>query len=346
MSYLIPNQLENNQINPFIESDPSMIDSSHILPRLSSSIINNSKLESKIIDVYEENFINEIKRIGTYLKQYTYIGMDTEFPGIVYPCPTNNSDFYYQYIKANVDKLNLIQLGITLTNSKGERPPNTSTWQFNLKFDKDKENHSSESISLLENCGINFFRIKNEGIPYDLFGEYLTTSDMVLNENITWISFNGLSDFAYLLKALTGDLLPDTVEEFLDLLKLYFPNAYDIKYLINENEAYKGGLNKISKELNIERHGEVHQAGSDSLVTSQVFLKLIENNSININDLNFGKNILFGIGEGADDAETFSYTKFAPGLDMSFLFHNINNNINIKRQNGNNNMNNNNRQNY
>jgi CCR4-NOT transcription complex subunit 7/8 len=346
MSYLIPNQIENNQINPFIESDPSMIDSSHILPRLSSSIINNSKLESKIIDVYEENFINEIKRIGTYLKQYTYIGMDTEFPGIVFPCPTNNSDFYYQYIKANVDKLNLIQLGITLTNSKGERPPNTSTWQFNLKFDKDKENHSTESISLLENCGINFFRTKNEGIPYDLFGEYLTTSDMVLNENITWISFNGLSDFAYLLKALTGDLLPDTVEEFLDLLKLYFPNAYDIKYLINENEAYKGGLNKISKELNIERHGEVHQAGSDSLVTSQVFLKLIENNSININDLNFGKNILFGIGEGADDAETFSYTKFAPGLDMSFLFHNINNNINIKRQNGNNNMNNNNRQNY
>ena len=85
----------------------------------------------------------------------------------------------------------------------------------------------------------------------------------------------------------------------------------------------------------------MHQAGSDSLVTSQVFLKLIENNSININDLNFGKNILFGIGEGADDAETFSYTKFAPGLDMSFLFHNINNNINIKRQNGNNHMNNN-----
>jgi DNA polymerase III epsilon subunit-like protein len=109
--------------------------------------------------------------------------------------------------------------------------------------------------------------------------------------------------------------------------------------LINENEIYKGGLNKIAKELNIERHGEVHQAGSDSLVTSQVFLKLIENNSINKNDLNFGKNILFGIGEGADDSETFSYTKFAPGLDLSFLFHNINNSLNIKKNNMNNNMN-------
>ena len=162
---------------------------------------------------------------------------------------------------------------------------------------------------------------------------------MVLNENLTWISFNGLSDFAYLLKALTGDNLPNTPEKFLELLKTYFPNAYDIKYLINENEVYKGGLNKIAKELNIERHGEVHQAGSDSLVTSQVFLKLIENNSINKNDLNFGKNVLFGIGIGADDSETFSYTKFAPGLDISSLYHNINNNLSQKRQIGMNNIN-------
>ena len=332
MNYLPTNQIDNNtQINNFFENDGSLIDSSHILPRLSSSVINNSKLESKIIEVYEENFIREIKRIGKYLKQYSYIGMDTEFPGVVYPCPKSSPDFYYQYVKANVDKLNLIQLGITLTNSKGERPPNTSTWQFNLRFDKDKESHSTESISLLENCGINFDRLKQEGIPQTLFGEYLLLSGMVLNENLTWISFNGLSDFAYLLKALTGDFLPDTGDEFLELMKIYFPNAYDIKYLINENEIYKGGLNKIAKELNIERHGEVHQAGSDSLVTSQVFLKLIENNSINKNDLNFGKNILFGIGDGADDIETFSYTKFAPGLDINSLFHNINSNLNQKR---------------
>lgn len=333
MSYQFPNPKENDQPNNFIDNDPSYSDSSHILPRLPSSVINNSKLESKIIDVYEENFTQEIKRIGKYLKQYSYIGMDTEFPGIVYPCQSNSQDFYYQYIKTNVDKLNLIQLGITLTNSKGERPPNTSTWQFNLKFDRDKEVHSSESISLLENCGINFNRIKTEGIPYELFGEYLTVSGMVLNEDLTWISFNGLSDFAYLLKSLTGDLLPNTIEDFTKLMNIFFPKAYDIKYLINDNETYKGGLNKIAKELNIERHGEVHQAGSDSLVTSQVFLKLIENNSINKDDLNFGKNVLFGIGEGADDSETFSYTKFAPNLDISFLFHSINNNINQKRQN-------------
>ena len=292
-----------------------------------------TKNEDKIIEVYQDNFIKEIKRVGKYLKQYSYIGMDTEFPGVVYPCNSINSDFYYQFIKVNVNKLKLIQLGITLTNAKGEQPPNTAIWQFNLKFDIDKDIHSQESITLLNNSGINFNKIKKEGISHSLFAEYLTVSGMVLNNNVTWISFNGLSDFAYLLKLLIGDLLPNNSNDFLDLMKIYFPNAYDIKYLINENELYKGGLNKIANELNIERKGEVHQAGSDSLITSQVFFKLIENNTINNNDLNFGKNILYGIGQGADDIETFSYTKFSPGIDISILFSNINHDANLRKKN-------------
>ena len=327
MNYINSNNIENNNKNQ-IDQNPMSI--SNISPNSISS--KSNKLEEKIIEVYQDNFIKEIKRIGKYLKQYPYIGMDTEFPGVVYLCTSNNSDFYYQYIKANVDKLKLIQLGITLTNAKGERPPNTATWQFNLNFDYENDAHSTESISLLYNSGINFTKLKKEGISHRLFAEYLTVSGMVLNENIVWISFNGFSDFAYLLKLLTGDALPDNTNEFLELLKIYFPNAYDIKYLIKENELYKGGLNKISKELNIERKGEVHQAGSDSLVTSEVFFKLIENNTITKNDINFGKNIMYGIGEGSDDNETFLYTKFAPGVDISTLLNNINQDVNLRRQ--------------
>jgi CCR4-NOT transcription complex subunit 7/8 len=336
MNFLSPSNLENANQN---QANQNTMNSLYNTPSKSTSSINN-KFEEKIIDVYQDNFIKEIKRIGKYLKQYPYIGMDTEFPGIVYPCTSTNSDFYYQYIKTNVDKLKLIQLGITLTNAKGEKPPNTTTWQFNLKFDYENDAHSTDSISLLYNCGINFNKLKKEGISHRLFAEYLTISGMVLNENIVWISFNGFSDFAYLLRLLTGDILPDNTNEFLELLKIYFPNAYDIKYLIKENDSYKGGLVKISKELNIERKGEVHQAGSDSLVTSEVFFKLIENNSISKNDINYGKNIMYGIGEGADDSETFTYTKFAPGIDISVLLHNINQDVNLRRQNINN-MNNN-----
>ena len=342
MNYLTSNNKENNNINQKGQNIMINTTTSSISPKSQSNIINSNRLEEKIIEVYQDNFVKEIKRIGKYLKQYPYIGMDTEFPGVVYPCPSNNPDFYYQFIKINVDNLKLIQVGINLTNSKGEQPPNTTTWQFNLKFDYEKDPNSSESIKLLYNSGIDFNKLKNDGIPHKLFAEYLTVSGMVLNENIYWISFNGFSDFAYLLKLLTGDFLPNNCEEFLALMKTYFPNAYDIKYLIMENEIYKGGLSKIAKELDIERKGVVHQAGSDSLVTSEVFFKLIENNTISRNDLNAGINVMYGIGDGADDSETILYTKFCQGMNVSDLMNNINQGVNLRRQNNINNVNNNN----
>ena len=94
MNFLSPSNLENTNQN---QSNQNTMNSIYNTPSKSTSSINN-KFEEKIIDVYQDNFIKEIKRIGKYLKQYPYIGMDTEFPGIVYPCTSTNSDFYYQYI--------------------------------------------------------------------------------------------------------------------------------------------------------------------------------------------------------------------------------------------------------
>jgi len=301
--------------------------------------INYRNQSNRIKEVYSDNFIQEIKNISNYLNQYPYVGMDTEFPGVIYPCPVATEDFYYVYTKVNVDKLKLIQLGITLTNDKGEYPPGTCTWQFNLNFDVEKDQHSNESISMLYNSGIDFKLMKNKGISHSLFAEYLLISDLVLNEKITWICFNGSSDFAYLLKYLINNQLPQEEKEFIDLINLYFPNIYDIKYLVNDSETYKGGLNKLAKELDVERSGEIHQAGSDSQVTSDVFFRLVRNNVISQNELNEGKNIIYGIGEGNNMTETFNYTQFESGLDISYLYQSIGNNMLLYKNNNNKNMN-------
>ena len=50
--------------------------------------------------------------------------------------------------------------------------------------------------------------------------------------------------------------------------------------------------------MDIERSGKIHQAGSDSQVTSDEFFRLVRNNIISQNDLNEGKNIIYGIGDG------------------------------------------------
>jgi CCR4-NOT transcription complex subunit 7/8 len=177
---------------------------------------------------------------------------------------------------------------------------------------------------MLYNSGIDFSLMKNKGIPHSLFAEYLIVSGLVLNEKITWICFNGSSDFAYLLKYLINGYLPDDEISFINAVNLYFPNLYDIKHLVNDNETYKGGLNKLAKELDVERSGEIHQAGSDSQVTSDVFFRLVRNNVITSNDLTTGKNVIYGIGKGSDAQETINYTQFEQGVDISYLLQSIN----------------------
>ena len=176
-----------------------------------------------IVEVYADNFIEEIKRISGYLEEYNYIGMDTEFPGIVYSV-NYTEDFYYNALKLNVDSLKLIQLGITLCNERGEYPNSISTWQFNLKFDYKKDQIASNSFTMLCNCGIDFEKLKNKGIDYNKFAEYLTISGLVLNPDVHWISFHGSYDFAYMLRLLLNKDLPDTEKDFTNELIEYFPN--------------------------------------------------------------------------------------------------------------------------
>ncbi len=129
---------------------------------------------------------------------------------------------------------------------------------------------------MLMNSGIDFTLLKRTGITFESFSEYIITSGLILNEEVTWISFHGIYDFAYLLRVVTNKVLPESEEEFFEELKLYFNKFYDIRHLIRENVNLKGSLQKLSCILNVDRIGNMHQAGSDSKVTSDCFYKLKE----------------------------------------------------------------------
>jgi CCR4-NOT transcription complex subunit 7/8 len=266
-----------------------------------------------IIEVYRENFKEELNNLSGLLEEYNYVGMDTEFPGTVYSIKNMTEDFYYKSLKTNVDNLKLIQLGITIMNEKGEYPKNYPyhTWQFNLEFDKNVDKFHPSSINLLKQSGIDFEKLKNRGIEHHLFAQYLMTSNLVLNPDIKWISFQGSYDFGYLLKLLLGTELPEKEDKFVYWLNQFFLNYYDIRMLVKGYQNMQGGLNRLAEQLNVQRLGMIHQAGSDSMITSDVFFKLIHEGYINENKLNDFKNILHGIGEGRDNDETINYTQIA-----------------------------------
>ena len=283
-----------------------------------------------IKEVYQDNFIEEIKNIGILIDKYNYnyIGMDTEFPGIVYKIKYPTQYFYFCALKANVDSLKLIQLGITLTNEKGEYPVNYHTWQFNLKFDKNKDAINPDSLSLLEESGIDFDELKNRGINHKLFAEYFMISGLILNPAVTWISFHGSYDFAYLLRLLLNNNLPNTEKEFMELLDIYFINYYDIRTLVKGNNILQGSLDKLAKILGVSREGKKHQAGSDSCVTIDLYFKLINNGFIEKEQIINNKNILFGINSEEDNKETINYTiNFTNNIPDNSIYTRIQNNF-------------------
>ena len=84
------------------------------------------------------------------------------------------------------------------------------------------------------------------------------------------------------MKLLTCCPLPSSQDDFFEMMSMWFPTVYDIKYIMKicENnklpgsENLKGGLNRLAEALQVERIGPMHQAGSDSLLTGATFFKV------------------------------------------------------------------------
>ena len=49
----------------------------------------------------------------------------------------------------------------------------------------------------------------------------------------------------YLLSMLTNTNLPEGETEFFESMKVYFPNVYDVKYLMKSCKNLKGGLQEV-----------------------------------------------------------------------------------------------------
>jgi len=230
-----------------------------------------------IVDVWADNLEEAMATIRDLIDDYPYIAMDTEFPGVV-ARPIGNfskSDYNYQTLRCNVDLLKLIQLGLTFSDANGNPPQGVpSTWQFHFAFDLDEDMYAQESIELLKRAGIDFAKHSQYGISTQQFGELLITSGLVLNEEVKWIAFHSGYDLGYLVKLVTCLPLPEKQSEFFETVKVFFPCIYDVKYMMKSCRNLRGGLQDLAEDLEVERIGPQHQAGSDSLLTLHTFFKM------------------------------------------------------------------------
>lgn len=276
----------------------------------------------QIREVWASNLEEEMENIRNIVDNYNYVAMDTEFPGIVArPIGSfrSTADYHYQTLRCNVDLLKIIQLGLTFSNEDGSLAQPTCAWQFNFKFNLNEDMYAQDSIDLLTRSGIEFAQNEERGIDVNDFGELLMSSGVVLNSNIKWISFHSGYDFGYLLKLLTCTPLPAEETEFFELVHLYFPCIYDIKYLMKSCKNLKGGLNELAEDLQIERIGPQHQAGSDSLLTSATFFKMVKDFFENQIDDSKYMGILYGLTSSYANPQAASSSSSSSSTTTSSL---------------------------
>ncbi|XP_059654717.1 probable CCR4-associated factor 1 homolog 11 [Cornus florida] len=247
-----------------------------------------------IREVWNHNLLQEFQLINQALLHYPYASVDTEFPGtILHPHPQMNrnlpshivSNQNYYFLKLNVDYLKLIQLGLTLSDAEGNLPDlgtkSAYIWEFNFRdFNIHVDDHNPDSIQLLMRQGIDFWKNQQMGIDGREFALLLSCSGLVFKRSpMTWVTFHSAYDFGFLIKLLLGGReLPNDLSQFIGLVGFYFGmTVYDIKYMIKDCNGLYGGLERVAKSLGVHRvAGKSHQAGSDSLLTMQTFIKLRE----------------------------------------------------------------------
>ncbi|KAJ0969696.1 hypothetical protein J5N97_022573 [Dioscorea zingiberensis] len=184
----------------------------------------------------------------------------------------------YSLLKSNVDALHLIQIGLHLSDAAGAAH---YVWEFNFKdFDHRRDEHAPKSIDLLKSNGIDFDETRARGIDSASFG---------LADDVFRAALQRLRALLGYVPQRVRFRVPDQgslrqkasaegMEEFLDLVRVFFGRkVFDVKNMMRYCEGLRGGLERVARALGVERVvGLSHQAGSDSLLTWHVYVKMKE----------------------------------------------------------------------
>ncbi|CAL4979143.1 unnamed protein product [Urochloa decumbens] len=232
------------------------------------------------------NYEAELDAIGSLLPQFPIIVFDTEYPGTVHRPPPGRreSDLTpperYALIKANVDEVPILQLGITLCDADGNLPvfPSSSSaggavgcyyeraWVFTFSdFDARRDAHAPESIAFLRSQGVDLNAARAHGVSSAAFAARFAATVLApvriagailaleARPGLTWAAYGGAYDFAYMVKMLSGGRpLPETWHEFMARARelLGVGGMFDAKYMAEHSGLLAtGGLRRVAARL-------------------------------------------------------------------------------------------------
>jgi len=235
-------------------------------------------VQVQLQSVTAANFAAELDIIGSLLPSYPYVVVDTEYPGTVHRPPAGrrdgdlSPDERYALVKANVDELPIVQLGVTLCDAHGNLPcvPDyrygyyhgyaERAWEVDFSdFDVGRDRHAAQSVEFLRSQGVDFDAARAHGVSSATFGaklsEILTSAPRGAGDvELTWVAFGGAYDLAYLVKMLDGGQpLPETRQGFVARVReLLGGRVFDAKFMAENcgrTDLHGVGLRSVAANL-------------------------------------------------------------------------------------------------
>ncbi|KAJ6961597.1 CCR4-associated factor 1 [Populus alba x Populus x berolinensis] len=204
--------------------------------------MNSSKPVQYLREVWADNLVYEFFLIKEAISRFPLVALDTEFPGTIFQLNRDKSSLSHAtpYENYCLMKWNVDLLKII---------------QLGMTL--------SDSHGNLPSFGTEFH-----------YAWSLISGISISSTIITMKSLLGYLN----AKILTKRELPSDMRSFLGMMRFFFGvRVYDTKFMMGCISGLHGGLERVAMLLGVERiTGRRHQAGSDSLLTLQTFVRFKE----------------------------------------------------------------------
>ncbi|XP_044321031.1 uncharacterized protein [Triticum aestivum] len=288
----------------------------HLLPAPAPQVQQQQQQQQpeRFMDIWADTEAIGYQRMKQLLRDEKckwYITVDTEFcmkDDVVDPRGAPQSpDGHYEQTRRIVDEGDLVQVGFALANSEsGLDPDSFSVFQFNMLFQYTARSSTSNNIRFLRDTPkLNLDDHARRGINISNFINGIRNLGVLENRNITWITFQGYSDFGYLIRGLQdSSVLTQSRAEFIRLAKRYFRSSYDLKLLLSlgvrcekpsRSVPGSGSLKGLAASLGVKRSGQEHGSGSDAHLTLGCFRNLMLSDRAAASELRCYKNTIYGV---------------------------------------------------
>ena len=231
-------------------------------------------------EVWADNFHDVEAAIGYFAAHARCVAVDVHYPGVVHGAADHHhlhdlvaltAEQRYATVKANVDALKPLQLGLAVVTDDGM----VAAWEFNLSdFDPAVDPHAASSVSYLRGRGLRCDDLRLRGIPVAKLTRALR---LISRPGVSWVTHTGAYHVAYLMKVVSGgNKLAGDVAGFMAAVRRSLgEDVYDVATMASDCRDMPVGLEGIASRLGVAPPLSMHPlAGAGSVLALGAFMKL------------------------------------------------------------------------